>query len=362
MLGSLLNRWIASWAGAIKLKIPKIPSFKLKLSLPKIELPKIPVYTPPKIDVRKNHATIITQVAPKLVDIEKQMSSGGTQIQTYTHDLQINVGAQYVGADIAPPVSVVDGYPVPSKVSIGSRQTSISQKTTPHVQSVTHSIPWGTLGIMACNKFNVVVGAGGIMMHTDGCVDINSGGRMNISSLHELNLTTSGGNLNITCGHNICIRGDTVTVGTTNKSDQVVVDSNLGVTKNLVVHGSTYVDGELYCQHISAPVVMRESSKEAPLAFIPALTEITGGAEILGIPMSITITLGENVPVQVMDHSHTFLTIASDTHTGNSKVREAAAADINGGSIGTAKAQDIGGTGMPDAVIDLGKVIASKIA
>lgn len=326
-----------------------------------------PKYTPPNIPLRDKQEEIYNDAVGKLTDIEKKMSPGGAPIQTYMGDLCITVGGAYANAQTAPAVSVVDGWAVPSKVSIHSDRTYIEQKSTPHVQSVVQSIPWGTLNIVASNKFNTIIGSGGISMHTDGCLDINSGGRTTISSLHEINMTTSGGNLNIICGHNINIRGDTVTVQTSDPNSQVVVNSNLGVSRNLTVHGSTYVDGELYVQHITAPLATRLTSKAScnpnnsgiSTGSIIGWVDVDyysaeGGSGSGGSGSGSYSTRRYNVYANSYlanalnngsDHVHAYYTIAADLVQGNEDVRNAAAAAINSGAVGTAKPQTHGGTG-----------------
>jgi hypothetical protein len=298
-----------------------------------------PKYIPPKIPVREKQEELYTDAVSKLIDIEKQMSPGGAPIQTYMNDLCITVGGAHANAQDAPAVSVVDGWPVPSKVSIQSDRTHIDQKSTPHVQSVTQSIPWGTLNIVASNKFNTVIGSGGIYMHTDGCMDISSGGRTIISSLHEINMTTSGGNINIICGHNINIKGDTVTVQTADPNNQVVVNSNLGVARNVTVHGSTYVDGELYVQHITAPISTRLTSEAA--------CNVSYGTVIgwVNTNSGRYNVYANNAFADAGNHVHAYYTIASDLLPGNEDVRNIAADEINAGAAGVAKPQVHGGTG-----------------
>lgn len=354
-----------------------------------VPLPK-PAYTPPDAPIRQNHEELVGKAVEELVETERYMSPGGTQIQSYMNDLQINVGGKFITADIAPPVSVVHGAPVPSKVSIESTRSTVHQKQTPHVQSVSHSIPWGTFGIMASNKFNAVVGAGGITMHTAGCVDINGGGRTTISSLHELNLTSSEGNINIVGGHNINISGDSICIQTQSPADQALVNCNLGVSRNLAVHGSAYVDGELFCHHITAPVATR-STGSGPGSFgaLPS-SEVIGftnlkeyidhmnkfiqvvcarilidyptwsgekkwGVETFanapGAPTKVH-TLGSHnnddpgKMLHVFPHKHEYYTINSKLYTGNGKIRDLAAADMNSGDIGTANEQSHGGFGL----------------
>lgn len=356
-----------------------------------VQLPP-PKYTPPDVQPRKNHEEIMGKAVESLVETERYMSPGGTQIQSYMNDLQVNVGGKFLTADIAPPVSVVHGSPVPSKVSIENTRTTVKQKNTPNVQSVAHSVPWGTYSIMACNKFNVVAGAGGILFQTAGCVDINGGGRTTISSLNELNLTSSEGNINIVGGHNITLNGDTVCIQTRNTTDQVVVNSNLGVAKNLTVHGSTYVDGELFIHHVTAPVCTRTTgagpgsfgllpSKEVVgytdlSEFIEYINKFVDhvnkhiptyahwkGSNNWGVqtfanaPESKTEvqTLGSHnnddpgKTLHVFPHKHEYYTINSTLHTGNGKIRDLAAADISDGTAGTAIEQVHGGFGLAEA-------------
>lgn len=305
-----------------------------------------PKYTPPNIPLRDKQEEVYNDAVKKLTDVERKMSPGGAPIQTYMGDLCITVGGAHANAEVAPAVSVVDGWPVPSKVSIQSDRTHIDQKTTPHVQSVAQSIPWGTLNIVASNKFNTVIGSGGISMHTDGCMDISSGGRTIISSLHEINMTTSGGNINIICGHNVNIKGDTVTVQTADPNNQVVVNSNLGVARNVTVHGSTYVDGELYVQHITAPLATRLTSQAA------GDSNVSYGAIIGWVDVDCCDgrsrrynVYANNAFANANNHVHAYYTIAADLMQGNADVRDAAAAAINSGAVGTAKPQTHGGSG-----------------
>lgn len=348
-----------------------------------VKLPT-PKYTPPVVDDRKHHEDLIEKAATDLVDIERSLS-GGTQILTYTHDLQVVVGGEYVSSDIAPPIMVGCGDPVLSKVSIKSERTHFEQQPTPFVQSVTHPIPWGNYNVIASHKYNIIAGAGGAFIHTDGCIDINSGARTTISSLYELNLTAAKGNLNVICGNNVQIKGDTVTLRTAEAGGQVVVDSNLGVTKDITVHGGIYVDGELYCQNIVAPAVVRETQQVTGNALLPPATTI-GYVDVIPLlklllapvtsffhlklpsfynlpvktfnnqPGAPTVVIDPADPIHfndstskqcyVLPHSHTYYTINSQLHSSNAQVRDKAAKDINNGIASVATEQTHGGTGL----------------
>lgn len=226
-------------------------------------------FKPPVVEERKDHATVIEDTASKLTDIETQMYPGGTEIMSYTNDLHITVGGAYVSSQTSPPIRKVNGLPVIEKIEIKNQRTDAKISTVPYVETMSHPIPFGNYSILANNSYNLVVGANGIVMSTEGNMDLNAFGVSTISSLHGLNLTTSEGNLNIICGNHVHIVGKTVNIQTCNENDQVVVNSNLGIKKNAVVHGSLYVDGEIYAQHLTTPAQAQETSESMAKGFLP---------------------------------------------------------------------------------------------
>jgi hypothetical protein len=233
---------------------------------------KIPTTQPAKIELQQDHQKVIESTAKDLVNVETEMNPGGTQIFTYTNDLHICVGGQYVSSESAPPVRKFDGdagYPIVEKIEIGSQRTDVKQKNIPHFQTVSHPVPWGNYSILANNSFNVTVGAGGITMSTEGNLDINSGAVTNFSSLYDFNITSAEGSINIICGNHVNLVGDTVNIQTCDETNQVVINSNLGIKRNAIVHGSLYVDGEIYAQHMTIPCQTQETSQNAGTAYLP---------------------------------------------------------------------------------------------
>jgi hypothetical protein len=221
------------------------------------------------VDERKDHPTSIIDTAEKLAPIESEMSPGGTEMLSYTNDLHITVGASYISSQICPPIRKVTGLPVIEKIEIKNERTDVKLGEAPYVETLSHPVPWGNYSILANNSFNLVVGANGIVMNTEGNIDISAFGVTTVSSMNGLNLTTSEGNLNIICGHHVSIVGKTVNIQTCNENDQVVVNSNLGIKKNAVVHGSLYVDGEIYAQHMTIPAQTQETTKTAAVGMLP---------------------------------------------------------------------------------------------
>jgi hypothetical protein len=226
-------------------------------------------FKPPAVQERQDHASVIEDAASDLTDIETQMYPGGTEIMSYTNDLHITVGGAYVSSQTSPPVRKVNGLPVIEKIEIKNQRTDAKISNVPYVETMSHPIPFGNYSILANNSYNLVVGANGIVMSTEGNLDINAFGVSTISSLHGLNLTTSDGNLNIICGNHVHLVGKTVNIQTCNENDQVVINSNLGIKKNAVVHGSLYVDGEIYAHHLTMPAQTQETSESMAKGFLP---------------------------------------------------------------------------------------------
>lgn len=348
-----------------------------------------PKYTPPKVDSidSTQHEELVKQTVEDLVEIEREFPDGGTQIVSYLHDLQVNVGGVFITPDTAPPISVVRGLPMPSKVSIQSKRTDVKSYTCNHVQTVDHAIPWGNYGILANNKFNVIAGAGGIILQTPGNIEITGGGRCTISSLYELNLTTSKGNINVYSGEGLMLRGEAVCIQTDKPTDQVIVNSNLGVARNLVVHGSTHIDGELFCHHITAPVVTRLTGDGAgSFGSLPSDTVIgyvdltdlidymnsvlasngfkwknlkkfgiqsfanssAGGAPTNVYKFGTHSNDDSGKAIHVHPHKHPYYTINSSLKKGNVQVRNSAIDDISSGEAGVAVEQIHGGFGLED--------------
>jgi len=335
----------------------------------------LPNYKSQPVETKGSYTAAIEASVDDLRDIENELSSGGSQILTYTHDLQVTVGGHYVTAEDVPNANYGCGKPVMAKVVVSNERTNFQHKDTPDIQSVEQPIPFGTYQIVAANKFNVIAGTNGISMHTDGHVNINSGGRTNITSLYEMNISSANGNLNVLCGHHVQLQGDTVCIQTNDTNNQVVVNSNLGVTKNAVVHGSAYVDGNLYTHHIHAPAVTRETQEVPAQGMMPSntiigyvdLSTLLGAlGKFIRLPISLfpvrtfsndvpTKVLGEPMPqknndpskfVTVLKHKHSYYTINSTLHMGNGDVRDIAAGEVNSGAPGVAKEVIHGGYGV----------------
>ena len=102
-----------------------------------------------------------------------------------------------------------------------------------------------------------MVGAGGINFKSYGPVNV-SGTITNIA----------GQQVNIASENEVCIDGgqklqliaDIVNIKQ-RYNQQVVIDSNLGVARNMVVGGGAHIEGELTVNHITAPTEIQETNR-----------------------------------------------------------------------------------------------------
>jgi hypothetical protein len=192
---------------------------------------------------------VLDKVTDDLIPIESNIKAGGTQIVSYEKDVQVTVG------------SVVNTFPCirkdvsgeyrPKSVDIDSKGSFVKNEPVMYTEEVENTrFPCGTYSINATNKLEINSGAGGAGLNTAGNMKIGSGGRTLIAAKEEMNISAGNGNVNIRAGNNISLKSDSLNLETPN---QVVVNSNLGVSKNAIINGCAFVDGELYVQHITCP-------------------------------------------------------------------------------------------------------------
>lgn len=349
----------------------------------KIPEPKLAPYTG---QLRTNEEAVIKSVVDDLYDIESQMPQGGSKLITYTNDLHLTVGTVPVGADIAPPVRTINcNKPQLTDIVIDSDGTKPKVTFTPYVERINNSaIPFGTYSVVAKNKYVLMVGAGGVMLNTEGNIDIRAAGIVDINSRSEMHLYAKNGDISISGNHNLCLRSDSVRIETKDISKKVIINSGLGVARNLVVHGSAYVEGELYVQHITGPQEVHNTgdsgftkgqlAADTIIGYVD-LTELIyyldNWVNMIGNILSINkpvwgpfkafpvrtfaatggptyytkpVAFGKNGDaVDIYPHTHPYKTLAGSLADANGKVRGMAKDVINSGAAGEASPQTVGG-------------------
>lgn len=198
---------------------------------------------------KDNQKDILEKVSSDLISIESNIKTGGTQITSYEKDIHVTVGSvtntfPHIRKDVL-------GEFRPKSVNIENKGSFVKNEPVMYTEEVENSrFPCGTASLNVTNKLDVNVGSGGANISTSGNMKIGSGGRTLISSVDELNMSAGNGNVNVRAGNNISLKADSMNLETPN---QVVVNCNLGVSKNAIINGCAFVDGELYVNHITCP-------------------------------------------------------------------------------------------------------------
>ena len=223
-----------------------------------------------------------------------------------------------------------------------------NQSASPLIEYVhVDDLPGGNYTLNVCNRYTLQVGAGGISMKSFGPVQI--GGTITNIAGEQVNVSSSN-EVNVDGGNRVCITGDIVVLKQ-RYMKQVLVDSSLGVSRNLIVAGGAHIEGELTINHITAPVEVQQTEQTklfgrlvngAAAGFgVPRSARIIGyvqtgiaaGSPVIGsdIPDAIQVYGGNSVVyggqennVENYDHSHHFRNLPLTLVSSNDDVRTAA--------------------------------------
>ena len=246
-----------------------------------------------------------------LIELEKQLGLGGSEIINITKHKVENIGLIYndFPSTRIDEIGKIDNY----EVSVFNKGVATTKKESALIEYVhVDDFPGGDFTQNIGNKWNVLVGSGGVSLKSTGGVDIGgsitniAGQQINIASEYETNISSK----------KVTIAAEMLTLRNKNNR-QILVDGNLGVKQNIVVGGSVHVEGELSVQHITAPVEIQET--EPVVAYSKLLTGLsfkaTLGSDFIldhggGVtPSTGTITLTTNSNddlVRAYPHTHPF--------------------------------------------------------
>ena len=197
---------------------------------------------------------LITDTVEELVDIERELGLGGSEVTTITKHKTETIGT--VMNDFGSIRVDTVGKMYNNKMVVHKQGVFENKKESPLIEYVhVDDLPGGDYSLNVCNKYTVQVGAGGISMRSYGPVDVSGtlvnvvGEQVNVSSQNEVNIDG---------GKRLSLVADIISLRQ-RKAEQVLVDSSLGVTRNMICGGSMHVEGELYVHHITAPVEIQET-------------------------------------------------------------------------------------------------------
>ena len=275
-------------------------------------------------------ASVVEAQASALAAAEAKLGFGGNYIETITKHKFLNVGLIF--NEVASTRYHNTQKAVTRFRNVTSGGTEATTKEIPYIE-YTHvdDMPGGNYTQSIGNRWNVLVGAGGIDVKTTG--PINIGGTILAIGAKQVNISSLE-DTNIDGGTNLSIIADIMSIRSRNR-DQVIVDDNLGISKNVVIGGGLYANGEVFVQHITAPVEYQLSEKST-------ITAGTGkwsiaGATITKVSGSGPIQSGDAVNISggTLDisqtHQHFYKNIPLTLLENAAAVRSAAQA-LNGGS------------------------------
>ncbi len=277
---------------------------------------------------KDNLTTVVEQQAEALAQAEAKLGFGGNHIETITKHKFVNVGLVFN-------LFASTRYNLTNKTvtryrNVISSGTELTTTTIPAIE-YTHidDMPGGNYSLSVGNKYSLLVGAGGLDIKTSG--PVNLGGTIMALAGKQMNLAATD-DFNLDGGTNLSIISNLLTIRTRNR-DQVVIDDNLGISRNLVIGGGAYVNGELYLQHVTAPVEFQvtESTtiQDTGYSISSAIITKAGGGVISS---GDTVSLAGGTLTINQPHTHYFKNLPLTLLTNNTSVRTTAASAVNGGS------------------------------
>jgi hypothetical protein len=308
----------------------------------------IDAYTPiadllalPDSDSSKSSITqkIIDQ-SEALAKAEAKMGFGGNSIETITKHKVLAIGLLFNQFDSYRVIT--EGKTVSSAVNITSSSvvtlpTDIDKIDYTHIDDQ----PGGNYTVTVANKYKNLVGSGGYSLNTTGPVTVDgtivktTGTQVNIASKEDFNIDG---------GTNLSVIADIIAIRTRNRT-QVLLDDNLGISKNLIIGGGSYTEGEAYVQHITAPVEYQLSEKSTITAgtgkwsiAAATITKVSGSGpiqsgdavNISGGTLDISQThqhFYKNIPLTLLENATAVRTAATVLNGGAAAASASAVTD-----------------------------------
>jgi hypothetical protein len=200
--------------------------------------------------------TMYDGIAAQLAELEAAMGKGGTEIIEIEKNKIETIGLVMNdwGAVRIDPYGKME----PAEVRVFPGFTRVVPQPSPLIEIVqVDDLPGGTYSLNVANKYNLLVGAGGIIMKSYGVINIAgavttiAGEQVNIGSAMEVNIDG---------GKRLSLRGDIVSIAQRNRG-QVLVDSDLGVTGKTTIRGALYVEGPIYTHEIHSVGKLQQTNR-----------------------------------------------------------------------------------------------------
>ena len=198
-------------------------------------------------------AGLLEAAQPTLNPIEKRMGNGGDDILfTKRHKVE-NIGATF---NDYPSVRVDEiGRLQPTEVGVSEDRVFKHHDYVRHAEEVENesNFPCGNYTLAVGNRYNVLVGSGGVQIKTSGSISLN-GSYVKVTGI-KIDMAADAG-ISIGSESHVDIYAKKIQF---RSERQVYVDGAFGVLKNIIVGGGAFIEGELYVNHITAPVEVQET-------------------------------------------------------------------------------------------------------
>lgn len=277
--------------------------------------------------LKKDLSKEIEDLQEELTKLEQQMGDGGDEIETVKRHKIQNIGATF---NDYPSIRVdYQGKSMPTEVGVSQTSVFKHYDAVPHVEEVDNSsnFPCGNYSLNVGNKYNVMVGSGGVQLKTSGPL-----------SLGGSTVKIGGTKVNIAGGAGVVISSENhIDIFSQNiqlrSPRSVFINTGLGVSNNVIVGGGMLVEGELYVNHITAPLEVQETMLTKVYGRIVKNAEIGFYFDSDGNRQPV---FGLDTPDTIImyDHSHHFHNIPLKLGVSHTSVRtKAVYNNINSASI-----------------------------
>lgn len=195
---------------------------------------------------------------PKVDDllnaIEQKMGDGGDEILFVKRHKNEQVGGIF---NDYPSIRIDEkGRSQPFEVLVSKTGSLKNHDYVPLIEEIDNSsnFPAGNDDSVVGNRFSKTVGSGGISLKTTGAMEL--GGMTLKCGFKRVNMNASHG-VQIASESFVEIQSLKTIMLRTNR--QVYIEGGLGVTGNAIIAGGAYIEGEIYCHHITAPIEVQQT-------------------------------------------------------------------------------------------------------
>ena len=263
----------------------------------------------------------VLDIQEDLAEIEQQMGDGGDENSFVKRNKIETVGAAF---NDYPSVRIDEkGRSQPFEMLVGDVGIFKNHDYIPHVEEVDNSsnFPCGEDVKIVGNKYNRIVGSGGISLKTTGRTEL--GGSTLKTGFKKINMNASHG-IHIGSERGVEIQSLKTIVLRTNR--QVYVESSFGVRGNAIIGGGLAVEGETYVQHITAPIEVQQTEDTVVAGKFATQEDrklLIGECEIGGSYYPVYALSDDNLLV-TYPHSHHFNNLPLTLCKANDDVRKLA--------------------------------------